>query len=497
MPRPGIGFTLLTLIAAGAITAQPVISTKAGMVFYVEGHVLVDGGGPLAGGTVTHQLAQGDVLFTERGRAEILLNPATVLCLSDASRIRMDSAELTDARVSIGGGSAVVTIGRLAKFDRVEIGLGGAFVALTKSGEYRFDASPPDGGPPALRVYSGRAEVSRSADASKIIAKQGQSVRLDVMELSRFDPGDADALEAWAQAREIAEAEYRGSFGSALPPLPGPQPHSKFPSVGTLFGAEGAKTPADLVRFVNEHVSFDWEAMGTVSAAAGDLLDDCSQLPRECSARLLDVPELGQAVVALRKKAAPPAFLRYRHRTLGGGTWEFAGAFGVGSNLEPDYRVSRRGNKTYLAISRRGVTDSGIDLATEDWIDLSASRFEPAISLVTNSRYSAQYRYETTASIVSWQTDPVESVQVEYRASADELARSKTAAATFVRQGDTFVLDDSRSTVPDRARWGQFDIDARRLLTDPPAQWSLPHTETASALAKPEDAPALCGLSSK
>jgi hypothetical protein len=103
----------------------------------------------------------------------------------------------------------------------------------------------------------------------------------------------------------------------------------------------------------------------------------------------------------------------------------------------------------------------------EDWIDLAAPVFEPAISLFTSLKFSQEPVYETTESITSWETGPIETVHVEYRASAqqdDRVLGSKGASATFVRRGDKFIFDPSRSTVPETARWGEFNVDGVRLL---------------------------------
>src|SRR5579863_7122051 len=104
--RPGGRLAALALIAAGVGMAQGVISAKAGLVYFVDGQVAVAGSRPLARGATNRQLNPGEVLLSEVGRAEVLLNPGTVLRIGNKSAIRMDRVELTDARVSIEAGSA-------------------------------------------------------------------------------------------------------------------------------------------------------------------------------------------------------------------------------------------------------------------------------------------------------------------------------------------------------------------------------------------------------
>jgi hypothetical protein len=192
--RLGLRLTTLAFLAAGAGIAQDVVSAKAGLAYSVIGRVSI-GGERLASGPENRQLNKGDVLSSQAGRAEVLLNPGAVLRIGDKTRIRMDSVELTDARVSLDAGSGVVTVNRLPKLDRVEIHVGGAVVAINVDGVYRFDATSP----PRLRVFRGRASLEN--DALKTGANRGQAVRLLDLHAGRFDLKHADALQQWAEAR--------------------------------------------------------------------------------------------------------------------------------------------------------------------------------------------------------------------------------------------------------------------------------------------------------
>ena len=115
---------------------------------------------------------------------------------------------------------------------------------------------------------------------------------------------------------------------------------------------------------MNQHVPFEWAAMGTATGAAAELLETCGWPSLDCSAKLVELPDPAEKIVILRSGIPAPAFLLYR-RTPDGAAWVFAGAYGAGSDLEPDYRIARRGLKTYLAVARRGTTESGADVATE------------------------------------------------------------------------------------------------------------------------------------
>lgn len=194
---PAVRLAILGFAAAGLGLAQQAISAKAGLVYFVQGSVSIAGGERLGIGAVNRQLREGETLFSDAGRAEVLLNPGTVLRIGDRTRIRMDTVELTDTRLSIEAGSAVLTVQQAPKLDRVEIHIGSAAVAIEGVGVYRFDAN---GGGPTARVFNGQAAVSSEDGASKIV-KRGEAVWLPRLELSKFDLNHADELQQWAEKR--------------------------------------------------------------------------------------------------------------------------------------------------------------------------------------------------------------------------------------------------------------------------------------------------------
>jgi ferric-dicitrate binding protein FerR (iron transport regulator) len=222
----GARLTMLVLAATTLAPAQRVISAKSGLVYFVQGRAFVEGGGPLTSGNVLRQLRAGETLFTERGRAEVLLNPGTVLRLGDRSRLRMDDVRITDACVSILSGSAVVTVNYLPKPDRVELNLGGSVVILSRAGVYRFDTN---GSQTRLRVYNGRAEVHRGTASAALIVKHGRAVDLEDLQIARFDTKQTDSLERWAELRS------RTPGPGGLRPVP--------PRIGRSAGAPQSQQP--------------------------------------------------------------------------------------------------------------------------------------------------------------------------------------------------------------------------------------------------------------
>lgn len=226
---------------AGAALAQKVISAKSGLILFVQGRASLDSGGldtearplPLKSGNLYRQLKDGERLSTQRGRAEILLNPGTFLRLGDISRMRMDDIKITDACVSLESGAAVVTVNYIPKHDHMRLVVGGSDVVLKKAGVYRFDLgrvdsarSDPTQG--RMRVFSGLAEVRRAGSSTVVLVKRGQAVTFDEnLEVAKFDLKDTDALQRWATTRTRATTPRIPGIRPQPPPMgsasePGP-----------------------------------------------------------------------------------------------------------------------------------------------------------------------------------------------------------------------------------------------------------------------------------
>jgi hypothetical protein len=110
--------TLLGLLAASVLWAIPAAAASSaipGTLNYVEGQVAI------AGQTVTPksvgsvQLQPSQVLETGQGRAELLLTPGVFLRIGDNSAVRLISPGLTDTRVEIVRGQAIVEVAELFK----------------------------------------------------------------------------------------------------------------------------------------------------------------------------------------------------------------------------------------------------------------------------------------------------------------------------------------------------------------------------------------------
>jgi hypothetical protein len=207
---------LLLFCAAGAlitalitpISAQKVVSAKAGLISYLQGPAFVDGKRVFLKTARFQQMKSGETLSTGRGRAELLLAPGVVLRLSENAQVRLDDNQLADTRVTLQRGDALIEIVQLPEGNRLQVGLGETTTELTRAGLYRFGMAPnasqdsKHDTPSTLRVYGGEALVRFGADTAD--AKRGIAVQLDsALIVKKFDRKQTDTLHAWAARRSF------------------------------------------------------------------------------------------------------------------------------------------------------------------------------------------------------------------------------------------------------------------------------------------------------
>jgi hypothetical protein len=195
------------------LSAQSVISARSGLINFSEGVAFVDGQ-PLARkvGTFT-RLKEGSTLVTESGRVEVLLTPNTYLRIGEKSSIRMISDSLSDTRVELLGGSAVLDSERAPAGDFVKIIFRDATIRILKPGHYRMDAEPPQ-----LRVYDGEAEVARNQN--QVTIESSQLLPLDgAPVVKRFTQGSDGLLDLWSAERGALVASRLTNSQTITDPL--------------------------------------------------------------------------------------------------------------------------------------------------------------------------------------------------------------------------------------------------------------------------------------
>jgi hypothetical protein len=194
---------ILSVLALGfAASAQSVVSTHSGVVYFFEGSVFL-GGQPLEQKFGRFpDVGEGGTLRSEHGRAEVLLTPGVVLRLDEKSAIRMVSDKLSDTRVELLGGSAILESSESNAGTSVKLSYKDWHVRVPKQGVYRIDADPAQ-----VRVYKGEAEVSASGETETVAVRDGEVLPLAaILVTERSAAVDADAFKSWAMGRSDAIA---------------------------------------------------------------------------------------------------------------------------------------------------------------------------------------------------------------------------------------------------------------------------------------------------
>ena len=186
--------TLLTLPAVG----QSVISTRSGIVHFFEGAVYL-GDQPLESRPGKFSsMPPGAELRTGKGRAEVLLTPGVFIRIGEGSTIRMIANELSNTRVELLAGSAVVDSAEPNSGTSVTLTYKNWNVRFLEQGVYRIDSDLP-----RLSVLQGKAEVSADSNEAALSVVQGMYVPFaPVLVPERSVDQPRDALSSWAEGRQ-------------------------------------------------------------------------------------------------------------------------------------------------------------------------------------------------------------------------------------------------------------------------------------------------------
>lgn len=205
------------VLAAGSVLSQPifgqsVISTHSGVVQYVEGRAYIaDKSVDLKFGQFP-DVKENQEFRTADGRAEILLTPGVFLRMGENSSIRMISTQLSDTRVEVLSGSAMIESADMPKDNAVRLVYKNDSIDLQKQGLYRLDTNPA-----RFAVYEGQAVVTDSS--GQLTLHGGKSTNLGaVLQAESFDrkPEDQDALYRWSDRRASYVAQANVASASAV-----------------------------------------------------------------------------------------------------------------------------------------------------------------------------------------------------------------------------------------------------------------------------------------
>jgi len=196
----GYAFTLLASLSFLALPAggQSVISAHAGVVHFFEGAVYV-GDQPLEPHPGKFpSVPQGAELRTAEGRAEVLLTPGVFIRVGARSTIRMVSNQLSDTRVELLAGSAIVDSAGLGPGTSVTLLFRNWSVHSSEQGAYRIDADPPH-----LWVFQCRVEVSAGKKEDAQLVGPGMDVPFaSVLAPNQSADRPHDALSKWSEGRQ-------------------------------------------------------------------------------------------------------------------------------------------------------------------------------------------------------------------------------------------------------------------------------------------------------
>jgi hypothetical protein len=200
------GFFLAAILSAPAWASNtPANSALPGTINYVEGHAAIGNQALSAKSIGSTQLATGQSLTTQNGKAEVLLTPGVFLRIGDNSSVKMMSPSLTYTEVGLEQGHAMVEVAELHSQNDIRVVEDHASTQLLKTGLYGFDANQQQ-----VRVFDGKARVQRGDEA--VTVKGGHEVALNTntdLKSRKFDKDaykDTD-LYRWSSLRSSYLAE--------------------------------------------------------------------------------------------------------------------------------------------------------------------------------------------------------------------------------------------------------------------------------------------------
>ncbi|MBZ5610609.1 MAG: hypothetical protein LAP38_20285 [Acidobacteriia bacterium] len=200
----------LALLAVSSAYGQYVISAHSGVIQEIEGSAYLNDKAVSPKFGQFPDIKEGQVFRTEEGRAEILLTPGVFLRISENSSMQMVSNRLTDTRVELLGGSAMVECDDIPKDNSIMLLYKGSTMMLVKHGLYRVDSDPA-----RFQVYDGEAIVK--GESGQLTLKGGRQTGLGgALMAENFDKNNGDELYRWSVRRASYLAKANVSSATAL-----------------------------------------------------------------------------------------------------------------------------------------------------------------------------------------------------------------------------------------------------------------------------------------
>jgi hypothetical protein len=196
---------LAVILSASAFAASDAHSALPGTLNYVEGQANIGSDTLNAGSVGSAMLEPGQTLNTGNGKAEILLTPGVFLRVDDNSAVKMISPSITNTRVQLEQGRAMLEVAEIYDQNHLFVREDGFDTQLVKKGLYEFDADKQQ-----VLVFDGKAHVQ---DGDRVVSvKSGKKVDLNdsgTLKAHSFDKDDykQSDLYQWSSLRSSYLAE--------------------------------------------------------------------------------------------------------------------------------------------------------------------------------------------------------------------------------------------------------------------------------------------------
>jgi hypothetical protein len=200
--------SIASLMSAASVradnTSMPA-SARPGTLNYVEGQAYLAQQSLDNKSIGKVEVAPGQTLTTDNGKAEVLLTPGVFVRLGDQTSANMISASLTNTQVALDRGEAIVEVVQLQPENFLGIVEDGHRTQLLKTGLYDFDENLH-----VVRVLDGEAVVEDGHKEIKV--KAGHLVDLtnaEPLKTHKFDKKEVEAedLYRWSSLRSSYLAE--------------------------------------------------------------------------------------------------------------------------------------------------------------------------------------------------------------------------------------------------------------------------------------------------
>lgn len=194
-------FALAVGAASFTASGQSVVSTHSGVVYFFTGSVYLGGERLEQKFGRFPDIGEGGELRTEQGRAEVLLTPGVMLRVAENSSIRMLLNKLSDTRVELLQGSAILEANDESNDSRkgtsVTLVHKNWELRIPREGVCRIDSTPAQ-----VRVYKGEVEVWAAGESAKVTVKEDESLPLAaVLVTERTTAQEGDSFKSWAMNR--------------------------------------------------------------------------------------------------------------------------------------------------------------------------------------------------------------------------------------------------------------------------------------------------------